>query len=233
MLILENISLKIGERNILNDISFSLKEDETISIIGPSGCGKSTLLRTIANLQDNFEGIFENNFENTSLILQDYGIFPWKTVRENIELVLKNNKEKNKLICKIAKSLNIDHILDSYPSNISGGEKQRTAVARSLALNSKLLLMDEPTSALDSMNKENLQNIILNIQKKYKIALILVTHNIEEAVILGKKIAIIKNGSIVKVIDNEYYGMTNFRKSYDFFDKCNEIRTILEDNNYV
>lgn len=234
MLVLDKLGLKIEQRNILTDISFSLKEDETISIIGPSGCGKSTLLLTIADLKNNFTGRLENTFENTALILQGYGIFPWKTIRENIELVLKdiNKKSKNRLIEEIAKSLNINHILDSYPENISGGEKQRAAVARSLALKPKLLLMDEPTSALDSINKENLQNIILDIQKKHKISVILVTHNIEEAVILGKKIGIMKDGMIVKIIDNQYYGMSEIRKNYDFFDKCNEIREILEENQY-
>ncbi|MGL4989894.1 MAG: ABC transporter ATP-binding protein [Sarcina sp.] len=235
MLNLDNLGLKIEGRNILTDISFSLKEDETISIIGPSGCGKSTLLLTIASLKDNFTGSFKNTFENTALILQGYGIFQWKTIRENIALVLKdmNKKNKNKLIEEIAKSLNIDHILDSYPENISGGEKQRAAVARSLALNPKLLLMDEPTSALDSINKENLQNIILDIQRKHKISFILVTHNIEEAVILGKRIAVMKDGMIVKFIENQYYGMNEIRKSYDFFDKCNEIREILEGKEYA
>lgn len=234
MLVLDKLGLKIEQRNILTDISFSLKEDETISIIGPSGCGKSTLLLTIADLKNNFTGRLENTFENTALILQGYGIFPWKTIRENIELVLKdiNKKSKNRLIEQIAKSLNINHILDSYPENISGGEKQRAAVARSLALKPKLLLMDEPTSALDSINKENLQNIILDIQKKHKISVILVTHNIEEAVILGKKIVVMKDGMIVKIIDNQYYGMSEIRKNYDFFDKCNEIREILEENQY-
>ena len=110
-----------------------------------------------------------------------------------------------KSIDKIALDLNIKHVLDKYPAEISGGEKQRTALARALVLNSDLLLMDEPSSALDSINKENFQNILCKIQEQYNMSYIIVTHNIEEA-----------------------YGQGDIRKSYKFFDKCNEIRDVLE-----
>ncbi len=133
-----------------------------------------------------------------------------------------------KSIDKIALDLNIKHVLDKYPAEISGGEKQRTALARALVLNSDLLLMDEPSSALDSINKENFQNILCKIQEQYNMSYIIVTHNIEEAVVLGKKIAVVIDGEIKKVIDNEFYGQGNIRKSYKFFDKCNEIRDVLE-----
>jgi ABC-type nitrate/sulfonate/bicarbonate transport system ATPase subunit len=232
MLEVKNLYVSYGERDILKNISFSLSKGETISIIGPSGCGKSTLLLSIANLKENTSGNISNKFKDTNLILQSNGLFPWKTIKENIQLglIIKGiSKDKiKKSTEKIALNLNIEHILDKYPSEVSGGEKQRTALARALVLDSDLLLMDEPSSALDSINKENFQNILCRIQKEYNMSYIIVTHNIEEAVILGKRIAIMIDGEIKKIIENPYYGQGSARKSYEFFDKCNELRAILE-----
>lgn len=232
MLEVKNIYVNYEERDILKNISFSLSKGETISIIGPSGCGKSTLLLSIANQKEINSGEISNKFKDTNLILQSNGLFPWKTIKENIKLGLivkgTSKEEIEKSINKIASDLNIKHVLNKYPSEVSGGERQRTALARALVLNSDLLLMDEPSSALDSINKENFQNILCKIQEEYNMSYIIVTHNIEEAVILGKKIVIIIDGEIKKVIDNEYYGQGNIRKSYKFFDKCNELREILE-----
>lgn len=232
MLKVKNLYVSYGERDILKNISFSLSKGETLSIIGPSGCGKSTLLLSIANQKDIKSGKVSNEFKNTNLILQSNGLFPWKTIKENIKLglIVKGTpkEEMEKSIDKIALDLNIKHVLDKYPAEVSGGEKQRTALARALVLNSDLLLMDEPSSALDSMNKENFQNILCKIQEEYNMSYIVVTHNIEEAVVLGKNIVIINNGEIKRIINNEYYGQGNIRKSYKFFDKCNEVREALE-----
>lgn len=232
MLEIKNINVSYGERHILKNISFALTKGETLSIIGPSGCGKSTLLLSIANLKEYNSGKILNGFKDTNLILQSNGLFPWKTIKENIKLgLLVRNVPKEdieKHIKKIVKELNIEHILNKYPSEVSGGEKQRAAVARALVLSSELLLMDEPSSALDSINKENFQNLLCKIQKEYNMSYIIVTHNIEEAVLLGKRIAVMINGEIREIIDNPYYGQSDARKSYKFFDKCNEIRTLLE-----
>lgn len=232
MLQVKNLSVSYGKRDILKNLSFSLSKGETLSIIGPSGCGKSTLLLTLSDLNKNNTGIIKNEFKDTNLILQNNGLFPWKTIKENIQLGLivrkKSKKEIDIKTRKISNDLNIEHILDKYPSNVSGGERQRAALARALLLESDLLLMDEPSSALDSINKENFQNILCKIQNKYNMSYIVVTHNIEEAVILGGRIAIMIDGEIKIIIDNNYYGQSSLRKSYEFFDKCNEIRSILE-----
>ena len=232
MLEVKDLYVSYGEREILKNISFSLYKGETLSIIGPSGCGKSTLLLSLANQKEIKTGNISNEFKDTNLILQSNGLFRWKTVKENIKLGLivkgSSKEDMEKSIDKIALDLNIKHVLDKYPAEIRGGEKQRTALARALVLNSDLLLMDEPSSALDSINKENFQNILCKIQEQYNMSYIIVTHNIEEAVVLGKKIAVVIDGEIKKVIDNEFYGQGNIRKSYKFFDKCNEIRDVLE-----
>lgn len=232
MLEVKNLYKSYGERNILKNISFSLDKGETLSIIGPSGCGKSTLLLSLAELNEISSGEIKDKFRDKALILQNNSLFPWKTIKQNIELGLISRKfskvDINKEINLIAEDLNITHILDKYPSEVSGGERQRAAVARSLVLNPDLLLLDEPSSALDSINKEKFQNLLCKLQEKYNMAYIIVTHNIEEAVVLGKKIAVMNNGKIKKIIDNPYYGRHDIRKSYEFFDKCNEVREYLE-----
>ena len=232
MLQLNELSLTLGKREILKDISFSLGKGETLSIIGPSGCGKSTLLLAIANLKEKTMGEMMNDFEETALILQHHGLFPWKTIEQNIKLPLVtrsfSKQETQAIVNDIAAKLNIDHLLGNYPSQVSGGERQRVAVARILSLKPQLLLLDEPSSALDSINKERFQTLLLNIQQEYQMAYIIVTHQIEEAVFLGQKIAIMKEGRIQEIIDNPYYGQQDIRKTYTFFDKCNEIRARLE-----
>ncbi|MGL5352609.1 MAG: ABC transporter ATP-binding protein [Clostridium sp.] len=232
MLEVKNLYVGYGERDILKNISFSLSKGETISIIGPSGCGKSTLLLTIADLKKFNKGEINDSFKDKGLILQNHGLFPWKTIKENIELgLISKGTSKDEIEIKvneIAGNLKITHVLEKYPSQVSGGEKQRAAVARVLVLNPELLLMDEPSSALDSINKEIFQNLLCKIQKQYNMGYIIVTHNIEEAVILGQKIAIMINGEIKSIIENPCYGRQEIRKTYEFFDKCTEIRVLLE-----
>lgn len=231
MIQIKNININYGERDILRKISFSLCKGDTLSIIGPSGCGKSTLLLSIANLKDISSGEIINGFKDKGLILQNNGLFPWKTIKENISLGLiargYSKASIEELTVNIAKELKIEHILNSYPKDVSGGERQRAEVARILVYKPELLLLDEPSSALDSINKENFQELLYKIQNEYNLTYIIVTHNIEEAVFLGKKIAIMNNGEIIKVIDNPYYGKSHIRNSYEFFDKCNEIRGYL------
>lgn len=232
MLSLNNLNLTLDNKKILNDISFTLEKGETLSIIGPSGCGKSSLLLCIGGIHKTFSGEIKNSFNNKSLILQQHGLFPWKNIKDNISLALvnsnKSTKEINITIEDISKELKIQHILESYPNEVSGGEKQRAAVARSLVTNPDLLLMDEPSSALDLINKDNFQKLLVDLQIHYNFTFIIVTHNIEEAVFMGKKIAVMDNGKIKQILHNDCYGNSDIRDSYEYFVKCKEIKNLLK-----
>jgi len=220
----------------LDNITFSVEKGESCSIIGPSGCGKTTLLFIFSGILKPTTGkvLIEGNevespSKDVALILQDFGLFPWKTVYENVCLGLKirkvGKKEQKKIVERLLKNLGLYEFKNSYPKELSGGMQQRVAISRALALNPKIMLMDEPFSSLDALTREKLQNFLLELQNK-DITTILVTHNIEEAVFLGRKIVILspRPGKIVKVIDNQGMGEIEYRNKKEFFEKCREVR---------
>lgn len=225
----------------LKDVSFTLESGHTCAIIGPSGCGKSTLLYVLAGLLKQTRGKVLINGEpvrpkrrETALILQDYGLLPWKTALQNTFLGLEIRSVPRKKSLAIAeeamKELGIWSIRNSYPAQLSGGQRQRVAIARSLTLKPDLFLMDEPFSSLDALTREGLQNTLLEFWKKKRATMILVTHNIEEAVFLGQKILIFSSapGKILHVIENWEMGEKNYRKKPLFHDRCSKIREIIE-----
>jgi len=226
---------------ILKDINFSVPENTTCAVIGPSGCGKTTLLYLLAGLADPEEGsVYYNNKtaqemkDHISVILQEYGLLPWKKVKDNVMLGLKlKNIDKKESILRtnnILKELGIYKYRFHYPSQLSGGQRQRVAIARALALKSEILLMDEPFSSLDALTREDIQFLFLDIWKKYKMTSIFITHSIEEAVFLGKKIIVMSErpARIIEEINNEYFAQEEFRNSDSFYQKCEEIRSILK-----
>ena len=128
---------------------------------------------------------------------------------------------------QVATDLGIQNLLSKYPSQLSGGESQRVAIGRVLVRETKLQLMDEPTSALDAFTKEKLQNLMIELQKKYNTTNLIVTHNIEEAIYLGHRIAVMENGRIKTVLTNPHAGEKGLREKQIFFDKQREIRRLL------
>jgi len=183
-------------------------------------------------LISNYEGKLEIGGE-TSLILQNLGLFNWFTVYKNIELGLnsfKISKEEKKVkVDSILKELGLYDLKDKYPGELSGGQKQRVAIGRTIISNPEILLLDEATSALDSINKEKIQDLLLDIRSKRNNTMILVTHNIEEAVFLGEYIIVMKDGKIDSIINNKYFGDKNIRKKQEYFQVCNEVRGKLYD----
>lgn len=200
---------------ILNNVELDVNEEDFLCILGPSGCGKSTLIRCIAGFES-YEGMIEVSGEKVTkpgpdriMVFQDFNqLFPWKTVLGNITYPLKvgGMKDKNERIKRAEKYLEKVNLLqykDYYPHQLSGGMKQRVAIAKGLALGSKIILMDEPFASLDAMTRNKLQAELLHIKEKEKMTVIFITHNIQEAISLGNKIMVMsKNGTIKEKMIN-------------------------------
>jgi ABC-type nitrate/sulfonate/bicarbonate transport system ATPase subunit len=232
MISISDLTVKYKNEIAIDKMSLSIEKEKTYAIIGKSGCGKTTLLYTIAGLISNYEGKLEIEGE-TSLILQNLGLFNWFTVYKNVELGLNKynctKKEKEKLVNDVLKELDLISLKDKYPKELSGGQKQRVAIARTIIRNPEILLLDEATSALDSINKEKIQELLLEIRNKRKNTMILVTHSIEEAVFLGEYIIVMKDGRIHSIINNKYFGDKDIRKKQEYIEICNEVRGKLYD----
>ncbi len=223
---------------VLEDVSFHLNLGDTISIVGPSGCGKSTLLLIIAGLEAassghiTFQGsISEKPHREIALVLQDYGLFPWKTVKRNIHLGLKIRKEpiNDHEVLALLTELGIQEKINSYPQQLSGGQKQRVALARALILNPRLLLLDEPFAALDTITREKLQDLVITEWCKRKFAMIIVTHNIEEAVRLGRHILILGKapGKTIALFKNPLALSRDANAPELFYQTCDQVRSFL------
>ena len=197
----------------LRDVSLNIRKGEFISIIGPSGCGKTTLLRLIAGLDKPQAGgltIDGDPIKDVSpergYVFQQGSLFPWLTVENNISYglkarkVFKSNKDK---ISKYISMVGLDGFEKSYPHQISGGMAQRVAIARALINEPKALLLDEPMGALDSFTRSDLQDKLLELWKENGTTMILVTHDIDEAIYLSDRIVIMtpRPGKISKIID--------------------------------
>lgn len=198
----------------IDDISLDIKDSQFICIVGPSGCGKSTLLRMIAGLEPISKGeIFVGGRKVTSpspsigFVFQEYTLFPWRTVQKNVEfgLELKGHtpEEREKIALKYIDMVGLSKFKDSYPHQLSGGMKQRTAIARTLAVGPDILLMDEPFGALDAQTRNILQEQLLNIWEKEHIKVLFVTHNVDEAVFLADKVIVMTSrpGRIKEIVD--------------------------------
>jgi NitT/TauT family transport system ATP-binding protein len=226
--------------SILDNLSFHVSREDTLSVIGPSGCGKTTLLYILGGLLSITAGKIVIDGEElqkprkkTSFIFQDFGLLPWKTAEENACLSMNisgiEKSRQKETVGMLFEDLGISGQKHSFPVQLSGGEKQRVAIARSLAVNPDLLLMDEPFSALDAMTREKLQDIILAKWKEIKFTTVIVTHNIEEAVFLGRKIMILgdKPSRIKNIVDNPCFGMEDYRLRDEYFQVMKEVRSCI------
>ncbi len=176
------------------DVSFSVGAGEFVSIIGPSGGGKSTLLRVIAGVIPESTGTAMRNFTRAGMIFQGHGIFPWLTVLENVAFGLKMEnmprKERERIAREKLKEVGLGGFEKRFPHQLSGGQKQRVAVARAIAVNPDLLIMDEPFSSLDSITAHALKLDVLELWKRYGMAVIMVNHLIPDAVELSDRIIV-------------------------------------------
>jgi len=198
----------------IKDFSLSIDSGEFVAIVGPSGCGKSTLLDIISGLSKADSGnisIDGNKINGPALdrgfVMQGYALFPWRTIKKNVEFGLELKKIPKKQRAKISQDyielVGLKGFEERYPHELSGGMRQRVAIARSLAYEPEVLLMDEPFAAVDAQTRETLQDELLRIWEKTKKTIIFVTHSIEEAVLLADRVVVLtKNpGTIKEVVD--------------------------------
>ena len=206
MLIVNNLkknyhTLK-DEIKTLSNISFELKENEFISIVGPSGCGKSTILSILAGIIDKSDGIIICD-KTIGYMLQDDLLFEWLTIYDNCLLGLKIqkklNSENKKYVLDLLEKYGLKDFINMYPSNLSGGMRQRVALIRTLAIKPEILLLDEAFSKLDSQTKKFVIDDIFNILREEKISCIMVTHDISDAITFSDRILILQEKpSIIK-----------------------------------
>jgi NitT/TauT family transport system ATP-binding protein len=257
MISIDNLTFRYGPRGtpVFQNFSWQVQPGEAWSIIGSSGGGKTTLLYLIAGLRRATHGtirvgetVIHRPRPETGLILQDYGLMPWATVWDNVALGLRvrrlygpdgkhaprsgpipSRTQSKNTVEQWLRRLNIYEQRGKFPGAISGGQRQRTAIARTLALNPDLLLMDEPFSSLDAPTREDLQQLILQLQAEMKLTSVIVTHAIEEAAILGRKILVLHDPPNTEpiIVSNPDSGTPGYRSTRTFLEKCNELRLLL------
>ena len=202
-------------RNIIDGLDLTVNQGDFLCILGPSGCGKTTMIRCIAGFES-YEGdiLVEGSRVDAPgidriMVFQNFEqLFPWKTVENNIQYPLKVNgmKDKEELERISREHLELVSLGDKgdlYPHQLSGGMKQRVAIAKALALNPKIILMDEPFASLDAMTRNKLQEELLRIKEKENATVIFITHNIQEALVLGNRVLLMsKKGEIKLDIEN-------------------------------
>lgn len=238
MIKVNDLNIKYDNEEALKNINLHVKKKTTCSIIGPSGCGKSTLLYVLAGLLPYQTGdVMINNThlvgvrQETGIILQDRGLFPWKTVWENVALGMLNKRIKQvdvkNNVTKILNELDILEHKDKFPSQLSGGQMQRVAIARTLIASPDLLLLDEATTSLDFITQEKIQDLIFNLYNRMNITMIIVTHSIEEALFLGQNIVVMERSRIKIIVENTYFGEREPIIKEGYFNLYSEIRRLL------
>ncbi|SFE05230.1 NitT/TauT family transport system ATP-binding protein [Lentibacillus persicus] len=193
-----------GKTNqVLADISFNVRKGEFVSLLGESGCGKSTILNLIGGFERPSSGqvlldgkAVRNPGRRCVMLFQEYGLLPWRTVLKNVELGLEplnlSSSTRHERAMAYLQLVGLKKNIRQFPEELSGGMKQRVAIARALAMKPELILMDEPFAALDTFNRYYLQDELLRLQKKEETTIVLVTHDIDEAVYLSDRVMIMK-----------------------------------------
>jgi len=236
---------------VLQNFNWQVQRGERWAVLGPSGCGKTTLLYLLAGLRFPTSGELRIDGETlnrprpqSGLILQEYGLLPWATVQQNAELGLRvhgfygadgvhaprGGTPVDLNVLPWLERLGLDAFSAKYPAQLSGGQRQRTAIARTLALQPDLLLMDEPFSSLDAITRADLQKLTIELCDEQSLTLVIVTHAIEEAAMLGHKILLLGTPPNLAplIIDNPNAGTAGYRDSNEYNALCQDLRQRME-----
>jgi NitT/TauT family transport system ATP-binding protein len=216
----ENVSLSFetakGRLNVVEDISYDINDGDFIAVIGPSGCGKTTMMSMLAGFQKPTTGkvLFDGRpvagpGPERGVIFQEYGVFPWLTVKQNIAFGLTLNAnhvataERDAICDHYLGLMGLSDFANSYPKHLSGGMRQRLAIARAYAVKPQFLLMDEPFGALDAQTRSNMQNLLLKVLETEGKTVMLITHSVEEAIYLASRILVVtaRPARIKEIID--------------------------------
>lgn len=223
----KTFEISTGSVDALSNVNLTVAPGEFLSIIGPSGCGKSTLLRLIVGLEFDFRGNILLGDEpirgpgvNRGMVFQEARLFPWLTVEQNVGFGLDNqtpSPEKERIVKEHLELVGLTGFAKAYPHQLSGGMQQRVSIARALVNRPQVLLLDEPFGALDAMTRINMQQEILRIWETERTTIILVTHDIDEAIFLGDRVVVMSNrpGTIKKIVPVQL-SRPRDRNSYDF-----------------
>jgi len=203
-----------GKNAVIQGMNFSMEEGEFLAVVGPSGCGKTTLLRCIAGLMTPDSGRILHRGEDLrepppwlSIVFQDYNrsLFPWLSVRRNAGFGLRGGDKKSRVdkVDQALAAVGLTHAADMYPWQMSGGMQQRAALARSIAASPKLLLLDEPFASVDAQTRIDLQDMVMEICRDLNLSTLLVTHDIDEAVLMADRVVVLSTmpASVVEEID--------------------------------
>ena len=230
----KNFYIKGQKLEVLSGVNLNVQDGELVAIVGASGCGKSTLLKLIITLEPISSGeiLLDGELVNgpspkCSMIFQEARLFPWLTVRQNIEFVIPDSvpKEKKREMVEYYTNLvGLSEFMNAVPNQLSGGMQQRVSIARALATRPQLLLLDEPFGALDAFTRMNMQNEVLRIREQDKTTMIIVTHEIDEAIYLSNRVVIMgKNPGVVKRIVPVDLPFPRDRTSAEFLEIRGEI----------
>lgn len=231
----------------LNDVQLNVPEHAIYTLLGPSGCGKSTLLRVIAGLIQPTQGdisynlspLQANQHERIGFVPQNYGLLPWKTVQGNIMTALKISRVDLSKEEQLAQSefwltsMGIANLTNKFPLAISGGQQQRVALARTFAIQPHIMLLDEPFSALDAITREDIQSLFLDNWATYPTTTLFVTHDVDEAIILGQKVVMMSASKHdeLTIIDNPVFEVAyNSKREHPlFFEQTKAIRKVMQE----
>jgi NitT/TauT family transport system ATP-binding protein len=202
MLHVEHLKKRYGDVEAVGDLTFDVAAGEFVCVVGPSGCGKTTLLKCVAGLLEPtagevlLEGAPVHGPPDTmALVFQEYSrsLFPWMTVRQNVAFPLRRKKTPDaaRLVEDALTSVGLAGALDRYPWQLSGGMQQRVAIARAIAYQPRILLMDEPFASVDAQTRADLEDLVLEVRRRYDVTIVFVTHDIDESVYLSDRIIVL------------------------------------------